>query len=256
MTLPTFLVAGAQKCGTTSLSGTLRQHSEIYMSKRKELHFFDRHFERGLDWYESHFTPEPHHKQVGEATPAYMFDPDARGRLAETLPGVRIVIILRDPVSRAYSHYWHKRRLGHEQLTTFEEAVAAEPERTASEKVRTRLGFAYLERGHYIDQIEPLVETHGREHVHVMLLDDLNVDRVGTLRGLLEFLHVDPDQAAQLQDVQRNSYRVPTDDGDVQQAEYAPMGDETRARLQQYYAGSNARLADFLGRDLSHWQRS
>lgn len=255
MVLPTFLIAGAQKCGTTTLSGALRQHPEIFLSKPKELHFFDRRFDRGLDWYSSHFTPSPRHKQVGEATPAYMFDPDARRRFAEALPGIRIVVILRDPVSRAYSHYWHQRRLGNEQLPTFEEAVAAEPERRASPNARTRLASAYLERGRYIAQIEPLVETHGRDHVHVMLLDDLVADRVGALRTLLQFLDVDAGLAEQLEDVQRNSYRV-SKAGGAERTGYTPMAEETRIRLQEYFADSNARLERFLGRDLSHWQRA
>lgn len=255
MTLPTFLIAGAQKCGTTSLAGALREHPEIFMTKRKELHFFDRHYDRGLEWYERHFTPEPQHRQFGEATPAYMFDKDARSRLAQTLPEAKIVIILRDPVSRAYSHYWHKRRLGDEPLTSFEDAVAAEPERMASNRVRVRNGYSYITRGYYMDQIEPMVEAHGRDRVHVLLLDDLTADRVGTLRTLLEFLEVDPGPAQELNVGQRNKYRVTTESGDVQPVQYEPMAEATRLRLQELYAESNARLAEFLGRDLSHWQR-
>ncbi|WP_432479614.1 sulfotransferase domain-containing protein [Nocardioides sp. GXQ0305] len=255
MTLPTFLIAGAQKCGTTSLAGAVRKHPEVHLSRRKELHFFDRRFDRGLDWYESQFTPKRHHTQVGEATPAYMYDAAARERLTKTLPDARIVIILRNPVDRAYSHYWHKRRLGDEPLPTFEEAIAAEPERRARDAVRARIGFAYVDRGHYIDQIEDLVARHDRELVHVLLLDDLVGDRVATMRSLLEFLDVDPGPAETLEVRKRNPYRVTTDEGTTESVEYTPMSPETRARLTDVYAGSNARLAEFLGRDLSAWQQ-
>ncbi len=256
MTLPTFLIAGAQKCGTTSLAGAVRQHPEVHLSRRKEIHFFDRHFERGLDWYGSQFTPKPHHTQVGEATPAYMYDAAARERLSETLPDARIVIILRNPVDRAYSHYWHKRRLGDEPLPTFEEAIAAEPQRRSRDNVRARIGFAYVDRGHYVDQIEQLVDRQGRDRVHVMLLDDLVQDRVATMRALLEFLEVDPGPADSLDVRKRNPYRVTSDSGTTESVEYTPMSAETRAALTELYAESNARLAEFLGRDLSAWQRA
>lgn len=254
--LPTFVIAGAQKCGTTSLADTLRQHPGIHLSKRKEIHFFDRHFERGLDWYESQFTPKPHHVQVGEATPAYMYDPAARERLTRSLPEARLVVILRNPVDRAYSHYWHKRRLGDETLASFEEAIAAEPQRRARKGVRKRIGFAYVDRGHYVDQIADLITRQGEERVHVMLLDDLVRDRVGTLRELLAFLEVDTGPAETLEVRRRNPYRVTTSEGTTESVDYSPMSPETRARLTEVYAESNARLAELLGRDLSAWQQA
>ncbi len=256
MTLPSFVIAGAQKCGTTTLAGVVRQHPEVHLSKRKEIHFFDRHFDRGLEWYESQFSPKPHHRQVGEATPAYMYDATARERLTQTLPEARLVIILRNPVDRAYSHYWHKRRLGDEPLATFEEAMDAEPERRARTGVRARIGFAYVDRGHYVDQLEELAAAQGRERLHVMLLDDLVSDRVATMRALLEFLEIDPEPAASLEVRKRNSYRVTDDSGTTETVPYSPMPAETRARLTEFYADSNARLADFLGRDLSAWQQA
>jgi hypothetical protein len=253
MPLPTFVIAGAQKSGTTSLTEALRQHPEIAFSRRKELHFFDRHFARGLEWYEAQFDPQPHHRQVGEATPAYMYDAVARERLAATLPDARIVVILRNPVDRAYSHYWHKRRLGDEPLETFEEAIAAEPERRARQEVRKRIGFAYVDRGHYAPQIESLIAGHGRERVHVMLLDDLVRDREATLRELLTFLDVDPSPASTLEVRKRNSYRVTTAEGTTAAVDYTPMSEQTRAELTDHFAASNQRLAEILERDLGDW---
>lgn len=251
--LPTFVIAGAQKCGTTSLAGALRQHEQIHMSRRKELHFFDRHFDKGMEWYEQHFTPKPKHLQVGEATPAYMYDEAARERMVASLPGVKVVVILRNPVDRAYSHYWHKRRLGHEQLETFEEAMAAEPERRASTTVRRRLGFAYVDRGHYVDQLQPLAEAVGRDRLHVLLLDDLVKDKTGSLAAILDFLGVDTAAAADLEVQKKNSYRVTSGEGGTVAVEYTPMTDETRRELTAVYADSNRRLEAFLGRDLSAW---
>ncbi|QZY30224.1 sulfotransferase family protein [Nocardioides coralli] len=253
MPLPTFVIAGAQKCGTTSLSEALRKHREIHISRPKELHFFDRRYRRGLEWYESQFTPRPHHRQVGEATPAYMYDPVARERLGATLPEARILVILRNPVDRAYSHYWHKRRLGDETLETFEEAIEAEPERRARDQVKKRIGFAYVDRGHYASQVEALFANHGRERVHVLLLDDVSRDQVGTMRAVLEFLGVDPQPAEHLEFPRSNKYRVVDESGAQAAAAYTPMSPETRARLTEHYTESNERLAELIGRDLSSW---
>ena len=210
MRLPTFVIAGTQKGGTTSLAAVLRQHRQVHICRPKEVHFFDRHFKRGLEWYAEQFSPRDHHLQIGEATPAYLDDHVARKRITRTFPDLKVVILLRNPVDRAYSHYWHKRRLGDEPLATFEEAVAAEPERlaTAGPRPRNRLRHAYVDRGHYMDRIDPFVAAHGREQVHVMLLDDL-VDRPGrTLRHLLNFLEVNPRPARRMQVERRNTYRA------------------------------------------------
>ena len=120
MPFPTFVVAGAQKCGTSTLHSLLQDHPHVLMSRPKELHFFDRHWERGLDWYASQFTPGPDHQQFGESTPVYMYDAVGRQRMIETLPEARIVVILRDPIKRAYSHYRQYRNTEREPAPTFE----------------------------------------------------------------------------------------------------------------------------------------
>jgi hypothetical protein len=219
----------------------------------KEVHFFDHHFARGPEWYAEQFSPRDHHRQVGEATPSYLDHPVAGRRLARTLPEARIVILLRNPVDRAYSHYWHRRRLGGEPLETFEEAVAAEAGRRAASRRFGYLRHAYVERGHYIDRIEQFVDWQGRDRVHVMLLEDLVAQPQPTLRELLRFLDVNPGPARRMTFGKRNTYRS-GEAKDADRASYPPMAPGTRAELSERYAGSNARLAAFLGRDLSAWQ--
>jgi hypothetical protein len=253
MPLPTFVIAGSQKCGTTSLAATLRQHRQVHVPRPKEVHFFDHHFARGPEWYAEQFSPRDHHRQVGEATPSYLDHPVAGRRLARTLPEARIVILLRNPVDRAYSHYWHRRRLGGEPLETFEEAVAAEAGRRAAARRFGYLRHAYVERGHYIDRIEQFVDWQGRDRVHVMLLEDLVAQPQPTLRELLRFLDVNPGPARRMTFGKRNTYRS-GEAKDADRASYPPMAPGTRAELSERYAGSNARLAAFLGRDLSAWQ--
>ena len=93
MPLPTMLIAGVQKCGSGTLRTTLGLPPQIRMTDRKELHFFDRHFDRGVDWYKRQFNTGPHDTQFGEATPDYLYDPEARDRMAATLPEAKLIVI-------------------------------------------------------------------------------------------------------------------------------------------------------------------
>lgn len=244
----------------------LRKHPQIHMSRTKELHFFDRHFDRGMDWYAEQFEPRKRHEQIGETTPAYMYKPRARKRLIAHLPDARIVMILRNPVDRAYSHYWHDvRRLEQERHSrpvpsTFEAALAEEqPDllpsgRDGGSSAVASRRDSYVGRGEYIDQIEPFVAAYGRDRVHVMLLEDLIADRTASLRTLLRFLRVRESPAETIQEVHANRYRRPDDSGKVQPAKYLPMDPETRAALADHYRPHNERLGQWLGRDLSHWR--
>jgi hypothetical protein len=247
------VIAGAQKCGTSSLALACRQHPQISMSERKELHFFDRNFDRGLDWYQSQFDPRPRHRQIGEATPAYLYEREARERMLATLPEAKIIVVLRDPVERAYSHFWHTTRRGDEDKT-FEEALELEPERIDSPVLEDRARYSYVARGHYLDQLLSVVAEHDRSLLQVLLLDDLKADQPATLETLFRFLDVNPEPAHTIPEVWRNRYRVPDKDvGKALPAEYPPMNPETRARLKDVFRESNDRLGEWLGRDLSVW---
>lgn len=255
MPLPTFVIAGAQKCGTSSLGATLRRHPQVFVAPRKELHFFNRDHGQGLDAYADHFTPAPHDLAWGEATPAYIYDADARKRMCEALPDARIVVILRDPVQRAYSHYWHSRRIKVEALDTFEAALDAEPGRLASGKPNPRLHKSYVDRGHYLDQLKSLAAQHDRSLIHVMLFDDLKGDRTAALRGLFAFLGIDVEPADSIKEQWKNRYRVKTDGGKAVPTDYPPMEPNTRARLVEHFRPYNDRLAAWLGRDLAAWNQ-
>lgn len=256
MPLPTFVIAGAQKCGTSSLLATLRRHPEVVVSRPKELHYFDRLFRKhDLDWYAEQFAPRKRHLAWGEATPSYLYETAARERLCATLPDTGIVAILRDPAKRAYSHYWHSRRLGFEHIEVFEDALDAEADRLASGERSDMIRFSYLDRGHYIDQISDLFERHGRDKVHVMLLDDLSGDaRIPALEGLFGFLGVDTAPAHTIEEQWTNRYRVAEGDA-VKVVAYPPIAPETRARLVEHFQPWNDRLGDLLGRDLAAWNR-
>ena len=123
--LPDFLCVGAQKAGTTTLHDLLRRHPGAYVPERKETHFFSRHFDQSLAWYARHFATAQTGQSIGEVTPYYLFHPAAPARIAARLPLARVIVLLRDPVDRALSGYFHAQRHGMEPLP-IDAAFAAE----------------------------------------------------------------------------------------------------------------------------------
>lgn len=189
--LPTFLIAGAMRCGTTSLNAYLREHPEISVGHPKEVHFFDQNYERGVDWYLRHFPDSDDSNAVGEATPGYIYFPEVAKRIATTLPDVKILLLLRDPVDRAYSHYWHNRSVGRERLD-FAEAIASEPKRLErSRDYRAR--YSYLDRGRYGGQLENLLHFIPLEQILVQTFDEIASDPTTVYRRTCRFLGVSDD---------------------------------------------------------------
>ncbi|HKX76667.1 MAG TPA: sulfotransferase [Acidimicrobiia bacterium] len=172
--MPTFLIVGAMRSGTSSLVHYLRRHPDIFISQPKELHFFDHHYERGVDWYEQQFSGAQDKVQVGEATPNYMYDRIAVDRMVHLLPDVKLIAILRNPVARAYSHYWHNRSRGKESLD-FVEALQAEPARLAL-SAESATTFSYADRGRYDRQLRYLLDRFPRQALKVLLFEDLESD--------------------------------------------------------------------------------
>ena len=133
--MPEFIVIGAQRCGTTSLYAYLSSHPQVVPAIKKEVHFFDYNFGKGLDWYRSHFPRWTPMGVTGEATPYYMFHPNAAKRVYQVIPQTKLIMLLRNPIDRAYSHYHHEVRLGVESAT-FQEAIRLEPARINHEMER------------------------------------------------------------------------------------------------------------------------
>ena len=245
--VPAFLIIGAQRCGTTSLYNYLLGHPDIAPAARKELRFFDHRFDRGLDWYRAQFSLATSSGTVsGEATPYYLFHPHAPARTRACAPWARLIVLLRNPVDRAYSHYWHEVRRGHETLS-FEEAIASEVERLAGERERmvdddryqsfNHQHYSYLARGHYADQLAAWTAHFPREQILVLRSEDLYREPAAAFDRTVAFLGLPPtsliDQSAY------NEGRNP------------PMRGGTRRRLDAYFEAPNQQLQEFLGRDFS-----
>lgn len=203
---PDFLIVGAQRCGTTSMFKTLVQHPDVARPfLRKGVHYFDKHHDRGVLWYRGHFPIEAtamlrrrgRRALTGESSPYYMFHPLAAQRIVQALPAVRLIVLLRDPVERAYSAHSHELARGYETLP-FEAAVKAEPGRLAGqrEQMMAQPGWesfhwqhhAYVTRGQYVEQLETLQTLVGRERLHVVDSGDFFTDPEPVFRGVTDFL--------------------------------------------------------------------
>jgi hypothetical protein len=187
--LPNFIIAGGMRCGTTSLNGYLREHPDVAVSTPKEVHFFDVNFGEGLDWYRERFPGSDGAHAVGEATPDYVYHPEAVRRISETLPDVKLIVLLRNPVDRAYSHYWHNRSRGKEPLE-FEAALEAEPERIAAGG-DSRAVYSYADRGRYREQLERTFRHVPAERVLVRTFEALERDPADVFAAVCRFLDID-----------------------------------------------------------------
>jgi hypothetical protein len=251
-TLPDFLIIGAQKSGTTFLYQLLVQHPHVKPAFAKEVHYFDLNFKKGDNWYRSYFPLQSRNSSTyitGEASPYYLFHPHAPRRASAVVPDAKLVVLLRNPVDRAYSHYQHQvKRVGGEARETlpFEEAIEAEEkilpremdkmlqdESYASSGHRTR---SYLSRGIYIDQLLLWSRFFRREQMLVLKSEDLFNDTTNALERVLDLLEI-PHWAPE-------TYSIPN------KREYAGVSPLMRQRLNQYYKPHNQRLYEYLGVDL------
>lgn len=265
--LPDFIVVGAAKSGTTSLYADLGNHpyvvpcvtSDALFLGTKEVHYFDYNFDRGRDWYRSHFPLErdraafaaEHGRPflTGEASPSYISHLWAPERIRQALPAVRLIAVLRDPVERAYSHFAMSRREGVEPLESFEDAVAAEEQRLAPELERMRRDpgynswefgcWSYLTRSRYAEQLERWLALFPREQLLVLKAEDLFARPAETLRRTFDFLGLPQREA--------------TEGSRLHTAEYAPLPPETRRSLQEYFRPHNERLYELIGADFA-WE--
>jgi len=242
--LPDAVIIGGQKCGTSSLHNYLTQAPGVIAPLRKEVHYFDLHYEKGEDWYRAHFGRMGEPGLNIDASPYYIFHPLVADRMQSLLPGARLIVLLRDPVKRAYSHYWHERDKRRESLS-FEAALEAESGRideagkqlAAGEIARSeehRL-HSYLARGRYADQLERWLALYPPRQFHFILFESFVKRPLETLNAALGFLDLPPVASARLEP--RNTRRYPS------------MQPETAQRLQKYFAPHNARLEQLL--DLS-----
>jgi hypothetical protein len=254
--LPDFLVIGGQRCGTTSFYDYLTSHRGVMRAADKEVHFFDQQWARGQVWYRSRFplkatqtlskTLNGARPLTGEATPYYLFHPHVPRRVHETLPAAKLIVLLRDPVARAHSHYEWMRKHGHETLT-FTEALRREAERLEPEVRKmeedpsytsaTHRHFGYLARGRYAEQLDRWFALFPREQFLIVRSEDF-FDRPGEVFATaFEFLGV-------------REYVLRSYPRRGAQKYSSPLAPEVEQYLAEYFREPNERLSELIGREL------
>lgn len=189
-----FVICGTQKGGTTALDAYLREHPEVCMAVRKEVHYFDNeeYFSNGkpdYSKYHAFFSPKKTHKVLGEATPIYMYWNESPKRILQYNPEMKIIIILRNPIERAYSH-WNMERSRNADNLPFRDAIETEIERCREALPYQHRVFSYIDRGHYLDQLRKIWACFPREQVLILKNEYLKLSPNGTLNQVADFLGI------------------------------------------------------------------
>lgn len=244
--LPSVLIIGAQKSGTTSLFNYLVQHPDVLPPFSKEVHYFDFHYSRGVKWYRGCF-PYAHQLRRGsltlDASPYYLVHPLVPQRVAQLLPDVKLVALLRNPIDRALSHYQHEVRGGRESLS-FADAIEKESERLAGEEERLRNDpdyysfnhhrYSYTRRGLYLEQLRRWARHFPRSQLLVLQSEWLFRDPVAATAAVHDFLGLRP-------------HPLERDKPFVQGGYDRAIHPELRARLVSYFEPYNRELYQWLG---------
>lgn len=270
--LPTFLVIGSQKAGTTSVYHTLKRASEIYMPSKKEVNFFflEREYAQGIRHYENYFEHVPQEAiHLGEASPGYICHPEAPQRIFRHLPDVRMILTVRNPVERAYSQYWEHRRKLVEPLT-FDERIR---DNLHQEYFPGTVG--YFSRGLYMKYIQRYISLFNQERLLVIPFEDLRSDPLNFYSRIYEFLGIGDQKKANPIHEQRNQSKIYLNPmylfffahpklhsfnirrfkrivfwGKRVEFKYPPMSECARNTLEEYYRPWNERLSAYMGRDM------
>jgi hypothetical protein len=255
--LPDFLIIGAQRSGTTSLYRYLEHHPAVVPAVLcKGVHYFDVSYPRGDAWYRSHFPTRAYRRAVseragqraitGEGSPYYLFHPAVPARAAATIPDARVIAILRNPVSRAYSQYQHEVARGFETLS-FLDALRAEDERLAGEAERLRddPGYhsfshqhhSYVARGVYVDQIRRWRSSFPSSQILIVDGGEFFREPDRTYRDVVSFLGLSDHMLKLYSPLNAHAYE--------------PMSAGARAFLDEAFSEPNRALSAYLGRTFS-----
>jgi hypothetical protein len=264
--MPDFLIIGTKRGGTTSLYYDLLKVPQIvplfpsakYLPKANEtkgMHFFDTYYFKGLRWYRSYLPSRASRRRsekrlgapviVGEASPYYLFHPLAAERAHAAAPNAKLILLLRDPVQRTYSH-WKERRRGNAEELGFEEALAAESDRLAGEEAKLIANpryysypheqQSYVAQSRYAPAVKRWAALYGMENILVVPSEEYYADQPGTVARIAEFLGVDGGE-------------VPAGER-MNAAAGETLSPELQARLSAEFAEDNAELERMIGRSL------
>jgi len=286
---PNFILAGAQKTGSTSVYHYLCSHPDVFMTKVKEPNYYNLNYENGKDWYLEQFEAAEDESVVGEGSILYMRDSEVVApRLHADYPNIKLIFIMRNPVDRAFSHYNFRigKKIG--EGMGVDPVPFSEVIRLKDDPVKT------IEIGKYYDHLMNFEKYFSREQMHLVLYDDLKADREKVMTGIYEFLgirqdiEVDIDRVRNVTKYQKNPqlYRglknayVATRDvletvglekvleplspvknktrerlTEMVEKDPPSMNAADRAFLRKTFEEPNKLLGEYLGVDLSHWNQ-
>ena len=242
-----FLIAGVQKAGTSSLYQLLKRHPAVGLSSVKEVHFFD---DENLDWskppydsYHSYFPKRRRATAWGEATPIYSYWPNALERIKAYWPDMKLILLFRDPISRAYSAWSHQRRNGREALS-FAQAIRDGRNRISNSPDYANRHFSYVERGFYGEQLGRCLRLFPQSHVLALDCSQLSSDPSGLLQRVTSFLGIptppDPAQAIQANARPRGQQEEPPSAADIE-------------LLAHLFAADLNRFAQLIDYSITNW---
>jgi len=256
--LPDFLIIGAARSGTTSLYEYLIKHPSIMPAVGKEVYFFDKKFDKGINWYKSFFATKLTKSRLesiqkekcitGEATPRYLYHPHSPNRVYNLIPKVKLIVLLRNPIDRAYSHYQMEVDHGDEKLS-FEDAIEQEENRINEDMKRMEndekyysVNFyrkSYLTRGIYVNQLKRWFEYFPKEQFLILKSEDFYEKTSEVYQQVLEFLD--------LPKFELNSFKP------YKMRKYSSISSETRKKLTDYFKQYNESLYQLLNRSF-RWE--
>lgn len=292
--LPNFIILGAGKAGTTTLFASIAQSPNVFAPHKKEIKFFsdDENYKKGVEWYQDTFFKQAQNYPVRfEVTPVYItFGEKVAPRMKEIYEDkpIKFGVIFRDPVKRAYSHYWHRRRLGHDKLS-FYEAIRNEEKRLEENHHRLypegNALYGYYTGGCYASLLKPFLEIFPKNSFLFLLQNDLRTDFSGTMDSIFSFLGIE--SGVELEPIISNASAVPRNKligklyGSLKETpikrlytsliprkqrikirdhwvdkpfHYPPMDPEIEDELYARYQDEINALSALIGRDLSHWR--
>lgn len=268
--LPSFIIIGAARAGTTSLYAYLISHPNVLPAVKKETVFFNYAYHTNPDWYKMYFPTISEREKIkkqkgiqrvitGEATPSYLIDPHVPQRISEMLPGIKLIVLLRNPIERALSHYYHNIFFGIEKLP-FEEGIKKEPERINKSfeelkneeinfndtpvsyffrimrfKTKNYFNFSYLESGKYYELLKNWLDVFPKNQLLIIQSEDFFDNTKNIFRQVQDFLDL--------------PYYDLGHYGLHWEIKHQPMKDNLRKSLKEYFEPYNSKLYKYLNRD-------
>lgn len=239
-----FLVCGVQKGGTSALDGYLRSHPDVCMADVKEPHFFDREKiftdkEPDYSKYHKYFHLCGNKKAVGESTPIYIYWKEAIPRIWQYNPQMKLIILLRNPIERAYSH-WNMERVRGKELLAFGDAIRNEIERCREALPNQHRIYSYVSRGFYVEQLRRILDYFPRDNVFIAKSEQLKNSALETMNNIFRFLNL-----STITDLEHKC---------VHASEYLQnMEEEDKLYLRAIYEYEIKALERLLGWELSEW---